>query len=857
MSLGKKLLAVGVCLAALMIAVLVVVSVPKLEVADQLASVCGGVLALYGFIAGAVVIITRGRQPVQATGEKLDAAAGALAEAVRDQWQAEATRRGVRGVPLADMRWTVDGAVTGDPGPLPDRIARAWHEHDESWLYVQGDPGSGKSTFAILLTLQLLAERHQPGVPVPVLLSAASWNPSQAFTDWVAARLRDTYPFLEQRETYGDRAAESLVTSPRVLVILDGLDELVGPRQEEAMGKLVQSYPDVPALVITSRLDPVPRRLDAGRAAPLPGLALLRLCRLEADAAVRFLEAADLTGPRPALSPGTAGRRWFTTVTRSLTRRLRPPTPQPVEVHAPSHWAGLTAVLQADTPLRQVLTVPLYAALARRLYNDSRASPVELAEFRDAEALKEHLVSGFIAVAFRVPLRRDGQPDRHGAPWGTQRVQRGMRAIAAYFIRNDPTEPDSLQWWRLESSVGIHAWTVTAAIVAGLLYGLTDDLPSGLRRGAALGFITAVLIQLSRGRLSGRGAAWRLGLSTGAGVAVVGWYQIGLVPGVIDGVELGVGVAVCIWYAAWITRGLRWALGVAAVTGLHLGVLMGLLDGWLHGAGQGALRLLTTGVGVIFSVGMPLCLIHRFGAHRSPDQPGRLNLGVPQLRPLTTHVVVGVACGLGVGLGGALIGGIRYAVAARDVGRGLTYAARVGATYGISVGLGIGLVGGLVHYLTLPSGESAATDPRTTLRTSRTVAWCYLLVPAMTCALVLHLLTLLQVAPAAQPGAPPAAVVGGGLGLSLGLVFASAFTPWPTFVVVQFAAFCRGLPFNIVRLCESARECELLRVEGAVFQLRHDELKRALAAWEVIDITEPVPLPAPRPAGEAERVPRG
>jgi hypothetical protein len=233
-SLAKKLLAIGVCLALLMAAVLIVLAALDLPKADQLSSVCGGILALYAFVSGAVVVIGRGRRPSQPTEERLDAAARALADAVQNQWEAEATRRGVRGVPLADMRWTIDGCEAGGEASLADRVVQAWHEHEGQWLYVQGGPGSGKSTFAILLMLQLLQERTTHDTPVPVLLSAAGWNPSNPFTDWVAGRLRDTYPFLEQREMYGDRAADCLVKSPRLLVILDGLDELVENRQAGA-----------------------------------------------------------------------------------------------------------------------------------------------------------------------------------------------------------------------------------------------------------------------------------------------------------------------------------------------------------------------------------------------------------------------------------------------------------------------------------------------------------------------------------------------------------------------------------------------------------------------------------------------
>lgn len=103
-------------------------------------------------------------------------------------------------------------------------------------LVVTGAPGSGKTVLAIDLVLALLKDRD-PGDPVPVRLSLASWaeldtgapeDPDQPSTPapdpkqvvaWLVRVLVETYRLRRA-------AARSLVDAGMVLPVLDGLDEM-------------------------------------------------------------------------------------------------------------------------------------------------------------------------------------------------------------------------------------------------------------------------------------------------------------------------------------------------------------------------------------------------------------------------------------------------------------------------------------------------------------------------------------------------------------------------------------------------------------------------------------------------------
>ncbi|MGQ0776859.1 MAG: NACHT domain-containing protein [Pseudonocardiales bacterium] len=106
-------------------------------------------------------------------------------------------------------------------------------------LVILGGPGSGKTTLAVQLLLELLATR-QPDEPIPLLVSLAGWDPikQRQLHTWLAIRLAEDYPPLS---AFGPTTAQALAEQGKLLPILDGLDELPEPRRSQVIEALNRS----------------------------------------------------------------------------------------------------------------------------------------------------------------------------------------------------------------------------------------------------------------------------------------------------------------------------------------------------------------------------------------------------------------------------------------------------------------------------------------------------------------------------------------------------------------------------------------------------------------------------------------
>lgn len=87
-------------------------------------------------------------------------------------------------------------------------------------LVVLGDPGTGKTVLTMELLIRLLEQRkHDRSGPVPILISAAAYDPDFAWEDWLVRHLR-------LRFAIDKKVAEKLVRDGRILPMVDGVDEM-------------------------------------------------------------------------------------------------------------------------------------------------------------------------------------------------------------------------------------------------------------------------------------------------------------------------------------------------------------------------------------------------------------------------------------------------------------------------------------------------------------------------------------------------------------------------------------------------------------------------------------------------------
>jgi hypothetical protein len=280
----------------------------------------------------------------------------ALAEVVRRQWENEAGIRDVLRPDPLPVRWSTTGrpvraraAMFRLSGRLDD-VVDAFLSLPRRQLLVLGDPGSGKTVLAVLLTLGLLTKRRR-GDPVPVLLSLSGWNPeAQGLDAWLAGRLAAEYPGL-------GRARDA------VLPILDGLDELPESLLPQAIDGIDHAMAGGRPVVVTCRGAEYEAAVANGGVV-LSGAAVVEIEPVHPSDALGFI-----TAPTPV-----GDSRWDV-----------------VSAHLRTHPDGDVAA---------VLSTPLMAWLARHVYTDPTTNPVELLDFPDRSAIEKHLLNAIIRARY-------------------------------------------------------------------------------------------------------------------------------------------------------------------------------------------------------------------------------------------------------------------------------------------------------------------------------------------------------------------------------------------------------------------------------------------------------------------------
>lgn len=352
---------------------------------------------------------------------------------------------------------TLGRAPEADTGTA-DELLALWESLRPGRLVVLGAAGGGKTVLAARLCEALVTAARQDGArPLPVLIGIASWDPvTTPFPDWLADRLARDYAELDARDQQGRRIADVLVKHHRrILPVLDGFDELADHLRAAAITALNMD-PGSP-LVLTSRPEHYRDAVDGDADGLLKSAAVVELAPLAPEDVAAYLGRSS----------------------KHTTSEGRPV------------WEGVARALRTGGPVRDVLTNPLMAFLARVSYSGRGGQrPADLLRRADSTAgLEDDLLDRFVPAVY-------GEDSVRQSRWLTE--------LARHLHASGSRE---LAWWRLERLVPDGAQIL---LVAGLIT-LTSVL------GAAVsGFVTThTLAGAASSALMGLGVGSLLGVGVG------------------------------------------------------------------------------------------------------------------------------------------------------------------------------------------------------------------------------------------------------------------------------------------------------------------------------------------------------
>ncbi|PZG35434.1 hypothetical protein C1I98_27430 [Spongiactinospora gelatinilytica] len=390
-------------------------------------------------------------------------------------------------------------------------------------LVILGGPGTGKTTLAVQLVLELLRTR-QPEEHVPVLLSAARWDDRvhPRIQDWLAESLAMDYPAL-RAEGLGPDIPETLVARGEVLPVIDGLDELPDHARAAMLAALNRSMCENDQLILTCR--------TAQFAESVHELG-------------DVLNAAAVIEPQPMTAAAAA----------EYLRACLPPMPHPV-------WPRVLDELRAGAvpALSEVTSTSLGLWLVRATYIAPRVDPTPLLTLGRGSAadLHDHLCDQLIPalVSARPPADGPSQPFRPQHAWRADQVGRWLTYLSRQLTIGKEDSRD-VAWWHLARHTPSRGVRIGAGLASGAVVGVVFTALTGSALvGALIGVPVAGVVMLVtgswftespghadfqvRGRLSELLRVLRDGLLVGALGALVGW----LMGRPVGGPEVGLGAA--------------------------------------------------------------------------------------------------------------------------------------------------------------------------------------------------------------------------------------------------------------------------------------------------------------------------
>lgn len=647
-------------------------------------------------------------------------------------------------------------------------------------LVVLGGLGTGKSSLLLQLMRAMLKSAGDGKTGrIPVLVQLASWDPNRHdLPTWLERTLAAEAGVLRRPVLVDQQQVNpvrELFSRGRLLLVLDGLDEMPQESRGSAITEINRLEPDRP-FVVSSR---IPEYQAAAAQA----------------ASLHYAAAIELRPPRPADVAD------YLTEHGSAAQRER--------------WAPVLALLGTDAPVGTVLDTPLMAYLARTAYSQGvLRDPIDLIAHGDkakpgkdgsitaadrVEAIERYLFSAYLDAKYAARARSVKQAYR------PDRARRWLTTLAGQ-LENRPDDTVNLAWWDLPAAlpwsrvlVGL-AVGLPSALITGLAAGLGTHVGSGFGLGLGAGICVALAVGLpiywfrrSRQRpLQGLAFGLAGGFLGGVLAGALSMIGFGFAPGLFGGVAGGLGVGV----AAGPTSG-RLGGFVGAMAG-------GLVAGCLAGVGSGLPAGLINGLGVGLGAG----LIAALSARPAPAQGVRWS---------PVGLIGGLAAGSAVGAVASIQAGLEFGVIAGAVIWGLS-----------------GLAAGLSR---VPAPWQDSVSPRTSMARDRAafaiaglggggaVGACTLVIVGVAAAHEVH--AVITVPYLLANGW----ATGVSVGLVCGLVLAVVQTSWGAYVVTLWWYALRGrLPWRLLRfLADAHQPRHILRRVGTRYQFWHRELQRHLA----------------------------
>ena len=745
-------------------------------------------------------------------------------EALRGRLDARVRRRVEEtrlfpGLPSLPQVWRSDPALTrrinlatlASGTDEPADYVRTFDRVPSRRLVVSGAAGAGKSDWLHSFARGLIGSAEHRRA-VPVLLDLSGWPDGQDFARWVTDHVVRQFPELRTRRRRGqaDDLVTALLEANRLVMLLDGLDEVTPARRGELLSALNDELWHGQAVVLTTRTDTYP-----ADGTVLRGAAAIVLEPLPLDAAGKWLTGV-FTGPDDA--------RW-----RPVLRALRDPA----------------------TPVAAALATPLALTLAAKVYQAPDSTPGELVELPDADSVTRYLFDRFLPVVYAK------------SQWHVDRARGWLEYLATRMSEDDR---HGIAWWRLYRFVprwrlaillGTLTGLVTGTAATGLAWFAIGPLPEHepFAQGDffARPWLAAFsMVENAVREISGQNAPNAPVVAVTIG-AVIGAATAAITAGMVMGQRDEVWWHRVSWSMPPTRPGSRdvirdvaaSCLGTAAIGGA-LGALVGAFVGltWFPGEGSSALFWLAATAGVRIGlvagggIGVMSGLFNestsRWG-RPAPDAPTGVRFR--DLWPPTNPGPRGTA-----------------------VLTGLGFAA--GAMFGLVTGRHPGLVGGIGALLVLvfvvlaqidgisetDADEAAdtwtahqATTPRAVLRADVVSS-----VIRVTVTMVMAVPLVLR-----QDTAEDRRYAG-----ALAVLFVMAFLAreicvrsWSWSIAAGIALATRGrLPWRPLAFLEDARERQVLRREGGVYRFRHTVLQARLARTPpTLDLSDP-------PAASADEI---